>query len=141
MILPKHISKNTLLLGLLITAFISVFIFSVFYFPIYARSVQVNSINSIVFLVFLTLILFFGIILGRSEKPKTENIEFENKLTAREKEIVSLIVKRKKNIEIADTLFVELSTIKSHINNIYKKESVKNRKEIITKYKYLSEND
>jgi len=111
--------------------------FALFYAPDYAKSVQINSINSILIVAFLLLILLFGIILGRT-KESTETIaEFETNLTDREKEIVLLIIQRKKNIEIANALFVELSTIKSHINNIYKKENVKNRKEIIQKYNVL----
>ena len=51
-------------------------------------------------------------------------------LTSKEKEVTLLILEKKKNQEIANELFVELSTIKTHINNIYKKVGVKNRKEL-----------
>lgn len=130
----KYISKNAFLLSLPIIAFVCIFIFHVFYYPAYAKYVQINYINLLLLVLFLVLILFLGIILGRSKKV---SYEIGNILTEREKEIVLLIIKRKKNIEIANELFVELSTIKSHINNIYKKESVKNRKEIINKYQSL----
>ena len=135
----EYKSYKTLLLRILILTAICVLIFNVFYSPEYSRYIQVNYVNSILFVIFLILILYYGIILGNSNK----NIEIKknrlNKLTSREKEIIQLIIKRNKNIEIANELFVELSTIKSHINNIYKKENVNNREELIEKYSQLTE--
>ncbi|MDG1529379.1 MAG: LuxR C-terminal-related transcriptional regulator [Polaribacter sp.] len=129
--LLKQITKKGVLLALAIAVGICAFVFTFLYAPEYARSVQVNSINSMMIITFLLLVLIFGIILGRTKESIEVITKFETNLTDREKEIVLLIIQRKKNIEIANTLFVELSTIKSHINNIYKKENVKNRKEII----------
>jgi len=136
--LLKQIPKKGVLLALAIAVGICVFVFTFLYAPEYARSVQVNSINSMMIIAFLLLVLLFGIILGRTKESTEVIAKFETNLTDREKEIVLLIIQRKKNIEIANTLFVELSTIKSHINNIYKKENVKNRKEIIQKYNLIS---
>ena len=50
-------------------------------------------------------------------------------LTQKEKEILQLICEGKSNKEIASALFVELSTVKTHINKIYSKIGVSNRKE------------
>ena len=50
-------------------------------------------------------------------------------LTRKEKEILKLISLGKSNKEIASELFVELSTVKTHINKIYSKLNVKNREE------------
>jgi DNA-binding CsgD family transcriptional regulator len=136
--LVKNFSKNTLLLSLSIIITICVLIFNVFYFSIYYGFVQVNYINSLFLVPFIVLILSFGVILGRSKQSKKISNEVDNIFTEREKEIVQLIVEGKKNIEIANALFVELSTIKSHINNIYKKVNVKNRKEIREKYWYFN---
>jgi len=55
-------------------------------------------------------------------------------LTAREKQVMALIAEGKTNKEIAATQFVEISTIKTHVNNIYTKLGVKNRKEACAKY-------
>jgi DNA-binding CsgD family transcriptional regulator len=52
-----------------------------------------------------------------------------NKLTNKELQILKLIIEGKSNKEIAELNFVEMSTIKTHINNLYTKLSVKNRKE------------
>lgn len=52
-------------------------------------------------------------------------------LTKKEKEILQLISQGKSNKEIATELYVELSTVKTHINKIYSKLNVKNRKEAV----------
>jgi len=55
-------------------------------------------------------------------------------LTAKELHILQLICEGKTNKEIAAGNFIELSTVKTHINNIYNKLGVKNRKEAIKAY-------
>lgn len=52
------------------------------------------------------------------------------KLTAQEQKIVNEILKDKTNKEIASDLFISLSTVKTHINNLYKKLNVSSREEI-----------
>lgn len=53
-------------------------------------------------------------------------------LTQKELEILTLIGEGKSNKEIANALFVEVSTVKTHINKIYSKTGVANRKEART---------
>ena len=55
--------------------------------------------------------------------------EIDQKLTQKEKEILMLIGRGKSNKEIAGELFVELSTVKTHINRIYSKLHLKDRRE------------
>lgn len=50
-------------------------------------------------------------------------------LSNRQSEIFELIIKGKSNKEIMDKLFIELSTLKTHINHIYKTLEIVNRKE------------
>ena len=45
--------------------------------------------------------------------------------------LYEVITNGKTNKEIAQELFVELSTVKTHINNIYRQLNVSNRKEAI----------
>ncbi|TRX48706.1 hypothetical protein FNH22_28505 [Fulvivirga sp. M361] len=127
----KNISYQVLLTGLIALIVVSVLIFNVFYFSTYYGFVQVNYINSLLLMPFLALVLSFGIILGRSQPPEKWTDQENDPLTVRETEIVELIIQGKRNQEIANQLFVELSTVKSHINNIYKKTEVKDRKELI----------
>jgi len=55
----------------------------------------------------------------------------EDQLTNKEKEILNLITTGKSNKEIASELFVELSTVKTHINKIYSKLNISNRRDAI----------
>ena len=52
-------------------------------------------------------------------------------LTNQEIKILESIKEGKSNKEIAIDLFIELSTVKSHINKLYAKLKVTNRKEAI----------
>ena len=56
-------------------------------------------------------------------------------ISTREKEIIELILKGYSNKKIADQLFISISTVKTHIRNIFQKLNVKSRFEIITKLK------
>ncbi len=52
-------------------------------------------------------------------------------LTIQERNIFALLKEGKSNKEIADECAVSVSTVKSHINNIYSKLKIKSRKEIL----------
>ncbi len=58
-------------------------------------------------------------------------------LTQREHEILQLIVKGLSNADIAATLFLSLSTVKTHIYNLYMKLEVKRRSQAIEKAQRL----
>lgn len=65
-------------------------------------------------------------------KQQTEK-DWYKLLSVREREVMQLIAEGKTNKQIAETLFIALSTVKTHINNIYKILEVKNRREAIEK--------
>ncbi|WP_305069279.1 LuxR C-terminal-related transcriptional regulator [Flagellimonas sp. S3867] len=54
-------------------------------------------------------------------------------LSKQERTIRNLILQGKSNKEIANELFISLSTVKTHITNIYSKLNVANRKELLQK--------
>lgn len=56
-------------------------------------------------------------------------------LSKQERNIQSLILEGKSNKEIADELFISLSTVKTHISNIYGKLHISNRQELLHKYR------
>jgi len=56
-----------------------------------------------------------------------------NELTARQEQVYDLILLNKSNKEICNELFIELCTLKTHINKIYKIMNVKTRNELKSK--------
>ena len=59
------------------------------------------------------------------------------KISKRELEVLALIAAGKSNNEIADELFVSLSTVKTHTANLYEKLEAKRRTQAIEKAKEL----
>lgn len=85
-------------------------------------------------LALLCLILFWKIQqLKKYKKQKEQPLskKAEIYLTSQEIRILQHIRQGKSNKEIAAELFIELSTVKSHINKLYAKLKVKNRKEAV----------
>ncbi|WP_243452281.1 response regulator transcription factor [Tenacibaculum finnmarkense] len=68
-------------------------------------------------------------------KEKKETVDLLEKLTNQEKKVVHLINQTKSNKEIAAQLAISLSTLKTHINNIYKKLDIKSRAELLNSLK------
>lgn len=64
----------------------------------------------------------------KAEKLESKLLE----LSLRQKEVFDLILKGKSNKEIMAELHIELSTLKTHINQIYKILGIKSRKETKT---------
>lgn len=52
-------------------------------------------------------------------------------LSLRERDICKLLLQGHSNQEIADSLYIEIGTVKSHLNKIYKKLGTNNRVEVI----------
>lgn len=69
------------------------------------------------------------------KKQKTANKITDTKLTQQEKKILDLILQDKTNKEIASLLFLSVSTVKTHINNLYKKIDVDSREAAKSRYK------
>jgi len=54
-------------------------------------------------------------------------------LSAREKEVLDLLAKGFRNKDVADKLFISISTVKSHVHKIYEKLHVTSRIEAVNK--------
>ena len=61
----------------------------------------------------------------------------EEPLSERELEVLALLASGRTNAEIARDLFVALGTVKSHLNNIYRKLGAANRAEAATRAKEM----
>lgn len=99
----------------------------------------------VIAMILVMIVLFISLLWIRIEKRKTQIIINEiknsnknysnrikekiNLLTKRQREIFDLIQIGYSNKEIMDELFIELSTLKTHINHIYKTLEILSRKE------------
>lgn len=91
--------------------------------------------RSIIVILFLIAGLFGLIFLNfRVKNKKSQSLFYPDDLSKQEKVIRSLILEGKSNKEIANELFISLSTVKSHISNIYNKLRVSDRQELIQKF-------
>ena len=82
----------------------------------------------------ILLISIGSVFLGNRFIRNKKESNFE-KLTEREKFIVSLISQGMTNKDIGNELSISLSTVKTHVNNIYKKLSVTSRTDMLNKLK------
>ncbi len=98
-----------------------------------------NEKNDVIFnfiIGFLILSFLLNVYLfWKLKKQSNGNIEkIKETLTQQEKKVIQLLVDDFSNKEIAQKLFVSLSTVKTHIHNIYKKLNVKSREEVKSLY-------
>ena len=80
----------------------------------------------------LMLSLFFNLFFWSKWKGSKQlhKEELKEQLTKQEQKIVNLILQDKTNKEIAQEIFVSVSTVKTHINNIYKKLNISSREDV-----------
>jgi len=90
----------------------------------YQSSFNINLFLGLLLAFVLSFLLIFN-------KRKTVTID----LTKQEIIIKKLIIDGKTNKEIASDLHISLSTVKTHISNIYQKLNITNRKELLLKFK------
>lgn len=68
-------------------------------------------------------------------RPESEQLReqlIEANFTAREREVVGLVLERRSNAEIADELFIEVSTVKTHVSKILQKLGMPNREDLLS---------
>ncbi len=86
------------------------------------------------FILILLVVIFVLVRKLKAEKAKKIGIEL-SALTSQEEKISKLICKGKSNKEIASELYISLSTVKTHIRNLYAKLEVTNRQQLAEKLK------
>jgi len=82
----------------------------------------------------LLLSLLLNLFLLLKWRANRQKVRPHSKLTAQEQKIIAEILKGKSNKAIAADLFISHSTVKTHINNLYKKLGVSSRQEILELY-------
>lgn len=77
---------------------------------------------------------------GQSKAPEPEQEALflyftqEYHLTAREQDILRVLLKDKNNQEISDELFISVGTVKTHVHNIFQKANVSKRSQLLRLY-------
>ncbi|WP_339695708.1 response regulator transcription factor [uncultured Roseivirga sp.] len=132
--------KTVLRFGLIILALL--ILFHLTNASLFVPSISADAVIGIAAFILLAL----GIYLGRginkekgAEKKAPSHID-ENRIQAlgispRELEVLQLISQGLSNNEIAETLFVSESTIKTHISNLFVKLDVKRRTQAVIRAK------
>lgn len=100
----------------------------------YGRLQLVSRRNSRLLLasMLLNALLVFALLWYVKRQKAPQSAPLKESLTLKEIEVLDLIGAHKTNKEIAQALFVSDATIKTHINNIYRKTGVKSRKEALS---------
>ena len=70
-----------------------------------------------------------------SEAELFDRFSSRYELSAREQEVLQLLLGKKTNPEIAEALYISDRTVKFHIHNLLTKTKCKNRAELLTKYR------
>jgi len=110
----------------------------------YTWSVQVLS-SELIIIVLALIFASIGFYLSRIfvKKPKPTGIVDENKivhlgLSSREVEVLTEMADGKSNLEIAESLYISESTVKTHVSNVLLKLDSKRRTESVRKARELS---
>ncbi|MGB0896269.1 MAG: response regulator transcription factor [Flavobacteriaceae bacterium] len=79
----------------------------------------------------LAMSILLNFMLYKKHKaPKTATIQYTKLLTPQEQNVFELMHQKHTNKQIAELLFISVSTVKTHINNIYSKLNISSRKEV-----------
>jgi DNA-binding CsgD family transcriptional regulator len=101
------------------------------YFIEFKRKIPLSDNRMVLPAEISLVILFIGIALFFIVKKYKKNPNVLQDLSVQERRIFGLITEGKSNKEISEILKISLSTVKSHVNNIYSKLDVNSRKEIL----------
>jgi ATP/maltotriose-dependent transcriptional regulator MalT len=85
-----------------------------------------------------TVVVEREVVLPRPPEGTVDEAELEKLgLSDREYEVLKLMVQGRSNAEIAESLFLSVSTIKTHASNLFDKMDVKNRAQAMEKARRL----
>jgi DNA-binding CsgD family transcriptional regulator len=70
----------------------------------------------------------------KSEREVFESFAIQHDLSAREKEVLRLVLLEQSIPQIAETLFVTESTVRYHVHNLLQKSGCKSRQELVKNY-------
>lgn len=68
---------------------------------------------------------------GEEARERVERVAGEARLTPKEREVLSLMLRRYTNAEISDALYISLYTAKNHVSSILRKLGLKSRRDLV----------
>ena len=89
-----------------------------------------NWTNLVIGLLFASVLLNLWFVFSAKKRKRKQHTEAKEQLTKQEQKVLELLLDEKTNKDIAETLFVSVSTVKTHVNNVYKKLNVNSRDEL-----------
>lgn len=102
------------------------------YFIEFRKKIPISNNKIVLPVVIGSLFFIIGFFISFAKfKLFKKNRNVLQDLSVQERKIYALILEGKSNKEMSDILKISLSTVKSHVNNIYSKLDVNSRKEIL----------
>nr|WP_321235999.1 helix-turn-helix transcriptional regulator [uncultured Psychroserpens sp.] len=96
-------------------------------------SEKTSDFNWTTFLIGLLItsaLLNLWFVFSAKKKKKKQHATAKEQLTKQEQNVLDLLLSENTNKDIAEALFVSVSTVKTHVNNVYKKLNVNSRDEL-----------
>jgi len=84
----------------------------------------------IIVLLTASVILNIWFFLSVKKKKVKQHTQAKKQLTKQEQNVLNFLLEDNTNKDIADALFVSVSTVKTHVNNVYRKLNVNSRDEL-----------
>lgn len=81
-------------------------------------------------LLIASLIMNLWFVVSSRKRKAKQHIKAKDLLTKQEQNVLDLLLNDNSNKDIAEALFVSVSTVKTHVNNVYKKLNVNSRDEL-----------
>ncbi|MEO6347097.1 MAG: helix-turn-helix transcriptional regulator [Aquaticitalea sp.] len=95
------------------------------------KPISINWLYYLVLVIGSVSVIINIILFSKLNKiPRKSATELKQALTKQEQNILELLLKDKSNKDIAEVLFVSVSTVKTHVNNVYKKLNVQTRNQV-----------
>lgn len=98
--------------------------------PPKVNQAEVTTLYILLGVSFLIIVYLLFLLWKKDKAPHHILAKALDQLSPKEKQVLQLLFEEKSNKEIAYELHVEVTTVKSHIQSIYKKLKIKNRKEV-----------
>ena len=91
---------------------------------------EVAGASSLPIIIFVSIILFASIGFLMWKRLKKSSVKL-NSLSVQERKILTFLKNGATNQEISEEFNIGISTVKSHVSNIFKKLNVKSRKDLM----------